>query len=172
MNTFTDIKGVYANGIECGIKKNKKDLAYIYVPDAKASAGVFTRNKCAASSVSYTQAIMKKNTIKAVVVNSGNANCYTGTQGEKDTKAMSRKAAALLNLRPSEVAVASTGIIGKTLPMDVIEKGLESLLLNPELKESDAAADAILTVDCVKKMVYKSAKIGKKEIIVSGISKG
>lgn len=172
MKLFTDLDGVYANGVACGIKKHKKDLAYIYVPNASGSAGVFTQNLCAASCVHHSRVAMKKNVVKAVVVNSGNANCYTGKQGDQDTKTMAKAAAKALNLRPAEVAVASTGIIGKNLPIQMMEQAILDLCAKGTDKDAIAAAEAILTVDLVTKLVYKTKRIGKKEIVVAGMSKG
>ena len=147
MSLFTDLEGVYAKGIASGIKTGgEKDLAYIYVPDAVGSAGVFTQNHCAASCVIHSRSAMKKNVVKAVIVNSGNANCYTGKQGEQDTKTMAKAAAKALGLRAAEVAVASTGIIGKNLPIDAIEKAIGELCTGED-KDASAAAQAILTVD-------------------------
>ena len=173
MKVFTDLKGVFADGLSAGIKSDEvKDLAYIHVPNAVGCAGVFTQNQCAASCVQHTRTAMKKNIVKAVIVNSGNANCYTGKQGEQDTKTMAQVTAKALGLRPSEVAVASTGIIGKALPMQVIEQAILNLCSTGKDEDGLAAAEAILTVDLVTKLVYKTKRIGKKDIVVAGISKG
>lgn len=169
---FTDLEGVFGNGIAAGIKPNKRDLAYIYVPNAVACAGVFTLNKFIAPCLTYTQKIMKSQVVKAVIINSGNANAGTGKIGLANAKKTSQYAARLLNLKPSEVAVASTGIIGVQLPMDKILSGLDTLLASPSVKEGHAVSDAILTTDLCDKIVHVSCKIGKKNIIVSGIAKG
>src|SRR5688572_29826655 len=113
--TITDIPGVYANGTHCGIKPDKQDLAFIYVPSAVASAGVFTRNLFPAACVGYTKNCIEKHVVKAVIINSGNANAGTGKQGIEDNKTMAKLTALELGLKPYEVAVASTGKIGMTL---------------------------------------------------------
>ncbi|MBP06062.1 MAG: hypothetical protein CL728_04860 [Chloroflexi bacterium] len=122
--SISDITGVYATAIAAGIKSEGLDLGLLYVPDAVASAAVFTQHKFKASSVSYTQKCSKRYTLKAMIINSGNANAVTGKQGNIDTKAMATQTATLLGINPNEVGVASTGIIGKPLPMQVIQKGI------------------------------------------------
>lgn len=172
--SITDIDGVFANGIHSGIKADplKKDLAYIFVPRAFACAGVFTRNQFAASSVTYTKKFLKKGAIKAVIVNSGNANAGTGLQGVKDTKSMARAAAAALGVLPSQVAVASTGKIGQAMPMDTVLSGISDLLSNPKAQDGHAAAEAIMTTDLVRKEVYFEQQVGKRKIVVAGMTKG
>ncbi|RAP32176.1 hypothetical protein DID75_05220, partial [Candidatus Marinamargulisbacteria bacterium SCGC AG-410-N11] len=86
VHDLTDIDGVYANGICCGIKEEAFDLGYLFVPEATGSAAVFTRHLCPAACVRYTRKIMKHNTLKAIIVNSGNANAATGNQGDSDNK--------------------------------------------------------------------------------------
>ncbi len=170
--TITDIEGVYASGLHCGIKPRKKDLAYIYIPTACASAAVFTRNKFVAPCLTYTRKMLSKNTVKAIIINSGNANALTGDEGYKNAKQTAKWAASYLNLKQSEIAVASTGIIGVQLPMEKIESGLARLLETPFKQEGHIAAEAILTTDTFTKEVYFEEKIGKKTIVVAGITKG
>lgn len=171
---FTDLEGVYANGIHAGIKKdpNKKDLAFIYVPDAVASAGVYTLNQMPSSTVPFTRKHVKKGAVKVLVINSGNANSATGEQGERNVKITAQKVALLLDCLPSQIGIASTGIIGKQLPMDILEKGLETIFANPLVTEGKAAAEAIMTTDTFAKQVYAQTKIGKKQVVVAGITKG
>jgi len=169
---FTDINNVFGNAIECGIKKNGLDLAYIYVPTAVASATVFTQHKFKASSVTYTQKNSKRHTLKACIINSGNANAVTGKKGDQDTKQLASLTASYLNLTPKEVGVAATGIIGVNLPMDVITKSMPTLFSNTNQKAGKLVAKAILTTDLVEKTVWVEKKIGKKNIIISGITKG
>ena len=80
--TITDIDGVFGDAVACGIKE-KADLSLIYVPDAVACAGVFTQHQFPASSVTHTKKALKRHILKSVVVNSGNTNAATGSQGEK-----------------------------------------------------------------------------------------
>lgn len=170
--TFTDLDGVFGHAIHCGIKESALDLSYIYIPNAVASAGVYTQNKFLASSVSFTKKCDKRHTLKAMIINSGNANAATGKQGEKNTKRLAQLTASYLGLNTVEVGVAATGIIGKQLPMECIEKGLPTLFENIHEKNGEKVTQAILTTDLVEKSVTKSMKIGKKTITVSGITKG
>jgi glutamate N-acetyltransferase / amino-acid N-acetyltransferase len=170
--TVTDIKGVFASGICCGIKPNGKDLAYVFVPAARASAAVFTRNKVRAACIDYTASCLAKNTLKAVIINSGNANAVTGEQGLSNAKRSAEIAASLLSLNPGEVAVASTGVIGKQLPMDKIEQGLHVLLGNPHQQQGLLAAESIMTTDTFPKQVYLTKQIGTEQITVAGMAKG
>lgn len=173
MKKVTDLEGVFASGIHCGIKAGGKlDLAYLYVPQAVASAGVFTRNKCRAACLDYTEQCLAAGVIKAVIINSGNANAATGERGLADAEKTARAAAERLNLNPQEVAVASTGIIGVPLPVDKIVGGLESLLEQPERGEPDLAAEAILTTDTRIKHAYSEAQIGGTQLAVAGFAKG
>ena len=169
---LTDIDGVFASAIASGIKKNKPDLGVLYVPGAVACAGVFTQHLFSASSVKYTRKCLKRHTLKAVIINSGNANAVTGKQGDEDTKTMAVETAKLLNLSPSEVGVASTGIIGVPLPMSKILKALPKVCQKESLNNGQELASAILTTDLTEKVTFKEAKIGKKIIQVSGITKG
>jgi len=171
---LTDIEGVYANGIHCGIKplNTQKDLALIYVPDCAGSAGVFTKSHFAAPCIVFNKKNGKHNTIKAVIINSGNANTATGKEGADNVKTMAREVASKCGLHYSEVAVASTGIIGKQLTMEPILNGINTLCDDPKIKNGQAAAEAIMTTDLTEKVVTKTVKIGKKDIVISGIAKG
>jgi len=169
---ITDIEGVYGAGLHCGIKPSAKDLALIYVPEAKASAGVFTRNKFAAASVIHSKKCLKKGVLKAIVVNSGNANAGTGQQGIDDNKNMAKVVAKHLGLNVYEVGVASTGVIGKKLPIQTILKGLETLAKNPLVQQGEAIAQAILTTDTGIKTVFLENDIANKTAQIAGVSKG
>ncbi len=172
MKTFTDLEGVFGGGIHCGIKPLKKDLAFIFVPKACASAGVFTQNKFAAASIFYTKACLKKGTLKALLVNSGNANAGTGKEGQKNVKHITRMAARYLKLKPSQIANASTGIIARPLPMEKIQKGVEDLLKNPYEKNGKAVAQAIMTTDSLPKDIFLERKIDNQDFVIAGITKG
>jgi glutamate N-acetyltransferase / amino-acid N-acetyltransferase len=170
--TITDIDGVYAGSIHAGIKDARYDLSYIFVPEAVASAGVFTQNKFCSSSVKHTRKYLKNNTLKAMIINSGNANTGTGKEGEENNKKMARLTADALGIPKAEVGVSSTGIIGVQLPFERVEKGIKALLQSPLKKDGQQAAEGIMTTDTFSKTVYKEAKVGKKTITVAGIAKG
>jgi glutamate N-acetyltransferase/amino-acid N-acetyltransferase len=171
-NSITALEGVYANSVQAGIKKSGYDLSYIYVPNAVASAGVFTQNQFASSSVLYTKKNIARHTIKALLVNSGNSNTATGVEGEKNTKEIAKLTAKLLGLEAYEVAVSATGIIGRPLPMEKIREAIPQLLSEPHAKKGHLVAKGILTTDLVEKTVFLTKKIGKKTITVAGITKG
>ena len=168
--TLTSLKGVFASGIAANIKANgKKDLAFIFVPKAYGSAGVFTRSAFAAPPLTHTRKCMKRGILKALIVNSGCANAATGVAGMRDAKRTAAIAAKHLGIKPHEVAIASTGIIGKLLPMDKMEVGLKTLLTNPTARDGDATAKAIMTTDLTQKEVYVSAVIAGQRITVAGL---
>jgi glutamate N-acetyltransferase/amino-acid N-acetyltransferase len=173
MKQMTDIEGVFADGAHVGIKPSgRKDLAFIYVPNAVASAGVFTQNKCCGANITQTKKALKTTTLKAVIVNSGNSNAATGKKGMENCRRMAQKAAHCLGLSMNEVGIASTGIIGVQLDIDTVEAGIERLLTNKHMRAGSHAAEAIMTTDLFQKVVYKEKKIGKKIIKVAGIAKG
>jgi glutamate N-acetyltransferase / amino-acid N-acetyltransferase len=170
--TITDIEGVFASGIGCGIKPDGKDLAYVFVPAACASAAVFTRNKVRAACIEYTARCLANSTLKAVIINSGNANAVTGEQGLSNAERTADIAASLFSLKPGEIAVASTGVIGKQLPMEKIEQGLHVLLQNPRQQQGTLAAESIMTTDTFPKQVFVTKQIGAGQVTVAGMAKG
>jgi glutamate N-acetyltransferase/amino-acid N-acetyltransferase len=169
---ITDINGVYSSGIHAGFKAEKLDLSYIYVPEAVASAGVFTTNQFCSETIIHTKKIMKRNILKVMIINAGNANTGTGKAGKLAVKETVRYTSEKLGLKQNEVGIASTGIIGVTLPMDVMTTGLAQLLKNPLQTEGTKTAQAILTTDTCTKTVFLEKKIGKKTIQIAGICKG
>ena len=169
----TALSGVYASGMAAGIKSNgKKDLAFLFVPDAYGSAGVFTQSAFAAPPVELSRKALQHGTIKAVIVNAGNANAGTGKKGLRDAQETASITAKLLGISPSQVAVASTGVIGKPLPMERIRSSLPKLLANPKATDGGAAAQAILTTDLTRKEVYCTGKVAGERITVAGFAKG
>jgi len=168
MNDFTEIEGVYAAGIHCGIKKDKLDLCLVYVPEASASAGVYTQNKFRAACVDFNEANSKTATAKAILINSGNANAATGIEGKENCIKCARQIAAELKIEQKEVLIASTGIIGVQLPIEKIQDGITKLCVQPKVKQADSATEAILTLDTkTKKSFHK-----KENLIVAGFAKG
>ena len=171
--TITNLRGVYAGGIAAGIKVNgKKDLAYLFIPDCYGSAGVFTKSAFIAPPLVVTQEALKKGTVKALIVNSGNANAATGALGLRDARETTKVAAQLLGIKPREVAVTSTGIIGKPLPMDTLRAGLRTLLKNPYKRDGRHAARAIMTTDLTQKEVFVTGMVGGQRVSVGGFAKG
>ena len=158
-------KGFQAIGIAAGIKKGKKDMAMLYSEAPCAAAGTFTTNVVKAAPVKWDQNIVyHQETAQAVVMNSGIANACTGTEGYGYCEETAKAAAKLLNLDPLQVLTASTGVIGKQLPMDVIKTGIETMV--PMLSHSEAAgtlaAEAIMTTDTKKKEIAVQFELGGK----------
>ncbi|MBF0254061.1 MAG: bifunctional glutamate N-acetyltransferase/amino-acid acetyltransferase ArgJ, partial [Candidatus Omnitrophica bacterium] len=127
-----------------------------------------------ASCVLYTQSVMQQGQARAIIANSGNANCLTGAVGAKHTRMMAEAAARQLGIPASEVSVASTGMIGHELPIRDILSSVPALAdgLKSTAEGSDAAAHAILTTDRVKKETAVRLSIGGKEVRIGAISKG
>lgn len=169
----TSLKGVFGGGISAGIKSNgKKDLAFLFIPECYGSAGVFTQSAFIAPPLIVTKEALTKGCVKAIIVNSGNANAATGRVGLRDAKETASLAAKLLGIKAREVAVSSTGVIGRRLPMDVLRNGLQTLLKNPFKQDGTSAARAIMTTDLTKKEVFITGKVAGQRVTVAGFAKG
>ncbi|MCK4249735.1 MAG: bifunctional ornithine acetyltransferase/N-acetylglutamate synthase, partial [Candidatus Omnitrophica bacterium] len=177
--------GFRANGVYCGIKpaypgqkssNSKRDLALIYSEAPAVTAGFFTTNQIQAAPVKICKEFLKKNkkNTRAIIVNSGNANCCTGKQGFQTAWGTAVAAASKLNLKKPEVLLASTGIIGRQLPGDKIYKALDELIngLSASLRAGAMAAEAIMTTDTIKKEAGCKIKIGRQTITIGGMAKG
>ncbi|QSX08292.1 bifunctional ornithine acetyltransferase/N-acetylglutamate synthase [Alkalibacter rhizosphaerae] len=168
-------KGFKAGGKHIGIKRKRKDLSIVLSEKPAVFAAMFTTNKVKAASVLWNMDIERKaGPIRAIVINSGNANACTGKQGMEDTKVMAQKTAAMLGCEPEEVFVASTGVIGVPLPMDVLVPGIESLApeISGELQAGLNAAEGIMTTDTTMKILSLETEIGGKTVTLSGMAKG
>ena len=173
----TAAKGFYAAGVRAGIKagSDKKDMAMIWSQKPAVCAGTFTKNIVQAAPVVWDREVVEeKGCARAVVINSGIANAATGRQGYDNCRKEAEITADLLDISPEEVLVASTGVIGAQLAMDVIESGIRMLV--PELRATKEAADhaahAILTTDTHKKETAISCQIGGKTVTIGGMCKG
>src|ERR1035437_539880 len=172
-DTVTSVQGFKAAGLHIGIKRRKKDLALIYSEGPCNAAGTFTLNKVKAAPILISKKIIgKKNKIKAVLVNSGNANACTGEQGHKDALTLQKYCASKLGVKPDEVLVSSTGVIGQPLPMDVILEGINKITGSLSYSGGMDAAEAILTTDLRLKSYAIKIKLTKGEITIGGICKG
>lgn len=171
----TAAKGFCAIGIHAGIKKDKKDMAMIASAAPCQAAGTFTTNVVKAAPVKWDQDIVYHHpSARAVVINSGVANACTGEEGFGYCRETAKKAAELLNISEGEVLVASTGVIGRQLPMDLMKKGIESMvpLLSDSKEAGTLAAEAIMTTDTVKKEVAVKISLGGKDVTIGGMCKG
>jgi len=171
--TVTSVRGFKAAGIHCGIKRSKKDLAIIYSDLPCNAAGTFTLNKVKAAPILISQSIIeKKNKIKAILVNSGNANACTGEQGHNDALTIQKCCAAKLGINSDEVLISSTGVIGQLLPMEIILEGVNKITDSLSCTGGLDAAEAILTTDLRLKSYALKIKLSKGEITIGGICKG
>jgi glutamate N-acetyltransferase/amino-acid N-acetyltransferase len=135
-------------------------------------AGVFTRSKCPSAPVEWCRALLKSGKARALVVNSGNANAFTGKNGRAATKLTAEIAAKAARCKTSEIFLASTGVIGE--PLDATKFGgvMSGLVAGAKAGDFIAAAKAIMTTDTFPKVTTARAKIGKDKVTVSGIAKG
>jgi glutamate N-acetyltransferase / amino-acid N-acetyltransferase len=169
------VPGFKAVGLSCGIKaKNIKDLA-LFISDVPATAaGVFTKNRIVSPSVTWSRRALKSGSCRAIVVNSGNANAVVGTKGIKDCDEITKKIADELSIPQKEVLIASTGVIGVSLPSEKIIKAAPLLVkkLGRTAKNWSDAAKAIMTTDLVSKSDRIQYTFQGKRITIGGITKG
>jgi len=158
-------------GLEAGIKPSRKDVALVVSDADCAAAGCLTQNKACAAPVEVAREQLPSAAVRAVIVNSGNANALTGPQGLLDVRAVMAAVAAELRIPPSAVLTASTGVIGHRLPVQKIVAAVPRLVaaLAPE---ADRAAEAILTTDTRVKMAGRTVKLGGREATIAAICKG
>lgn len=172
----TAAKGFMAASAAAGIKyKDRKDMAMIYSRKPCKAAGTFTTNIVKAAPVTWDQKIVSESDFaQAVVVNAGIANACTGEEGLSYCEETAKAAAAALHIPPDSVLVASTGVIGKQLPMDRILAGVEALAscLDSGGESATMAAKAIMTTDTVEKEAAVQFTIGGKTVTLGGMCKG
>ncbi len=168
-------KGFKFSSVTAGIKASgRPDLAMILAERRSSAAALFTKNRVVAAPIDVGRAALAHTggRVRAVVVNSGNANCATGKRGLRDCKAVCAATAKLLNARSSEIFPSSTGIIGVPLPVEKITSHLEPLLANAggSVEHVRNLADAILTTDSHPKLASVPLRSGKAAI--TGVAKG
>ena len=172
----TAAKGFKAASTAAGIKyKDRKDMAMIYSEVSCVAAGTFTTNIVKAAPVKWDQNVVyNQPNSQAVVVNAGIANACTGEEGMGYCKATAEKVAELLKVPAEQVLVASTGVIGKQLPIDRICNGIAAMVpaLGGDLESGHQAALAIMTTDTHEKEVAVSFELDGKEVIIGGMCKG
>jgi glutamate N-acetyltransferase/amino-acid N-acetyltransferase len=168
-------------GVRCGLKNKRNDLGLILSDRPARAAGVLTTNEVRAACVDHTRDALRGGMLRAVVVNSGNANCCTGVQGVRDTLRMAELAGEGLGVDPREVAVASTGVIGQPIDMTKVERGIRdaSVKLGDDVRPF---WDAILTTDLVEKWAWRALDgevaspaaptFGKAKGTLLGLAKG
>lgn len=173
---ITASKGFLASGLNAGIKnQTKKDMAMVFSSTPCAAAGVFTSNLVKAAPVKWDKEIVTTSPyVQAVVVNSGIANACTGAEGLGYCADTAAEAAAALNIPKTAVLVASTGVIGKQLPIDKIKSGVTALskVLGSSREDAKLAAEAIMTTDTKSKEVACTLELDGKQVTVAGMCKG
>lgn len=172
----TAAKGFLAAGLAAGIKKgNTKDMAMVYSEIPCVAAGTFTTNVVKAAPVKWNQHIVYDQSVaQAIVCNSGVANACTGEEGYSYCRQTAEEAAGVLGIPTESVLVASTGVIGKQLPMEILKKGVKNLvpLLSPTREAGTLAAQSIMTTDTVSKEVAVELELGGKKVTIGGMCKG
>ncbi len=166
-------RGFVGCGIAAGIKRGgKRDMMLIASDRPAACAGVFTTNQVQAAPVKLDREVVKRKTARALVVNSGNANACTGARGLRDARAMAALTAKLLKIKPEEVLVCSTGVIGRPMPMKTVSAGIRSLVPALAAGGGNDAADAIMTTDTRKKTASVDLVLGGKRVAIAAFAKG
>ncbi|MBN1493069.1 MAG: bifunctional glutamate N-acetyltransferase/amino-acid acetyltransferase ArgJ [Candidatus Omnitrophica bacterium] len=167
-------RGFLASGLYCGIKKNKnkKDLALVYSVVPAVAAACFTRNRITAWPVKYSKKVISNTYHRAIITNSGNANCYTSAKGKETVDETIAFLAKELGISKKEILVCSTGIIGKVLDPLLIVSSIPELCFNISPKGGDDAAAAMLTTDTVTKQVIGQCNIGGKQVRIGAMAKG
>lgn len=172
---ITSPKGFKAAGVFAGIRKKKKDMAMIFSEVPCNAAGTFTTNIVKAAPVKWDMEMVKKSPfVQAVVVNSGVANTCTGATGMGYCRDMAVTAGLNLGIPTEAVLVASTGLIGKQIPIDKIKTGIENLvpILGSSKEDGIMAAEAILTTDTRKKELAVEIELSGKKVTIGGMCKG
>jgi len=168
--SVTTPAGFTAAGVPAGLKSTgAKDVALVVNTGPRFdSASVFTANRCKANPVLWSQEVVKDGVVRAVVLNSGGANCYTGTEGFATTHAVAERVAAHLGIGAVDVVVCSTGLIGLTNPRDAVLAGVDAAAEALSTDGGDDAAHAIMTTDSVS----KQAVVEGAGWSVAGMAKG
>ena len=164
--------GFMAAGVACGVRDaGRRDLGLLFSELPCETAAVFTRNAVKGAPLGVTREAVETGGVRAVVANSGNANAATGERGIEDARVMQDLAAEALEIEASEVAVASTGVIGVHLPMGRISSGIWAA--SGKLGEGGAGfAESILTTDTRVKEAVVRIEIGGRTVTVGGTAKG
>jgi glutamate N-acetyltransferase/amino-acid N-acetyltransferase len=170
---FPQIMGVTLAAAETGIRyKNRPDVFLAELAPGTTVAGCLTRSKSRSAPVDWCAASLKKGTARALVVNAGNANAFTGKAGQATVMAVAKAAAATLKCKPHEILQASTGVIGEPLNPAFIVNALPQLKETARADNWASSAHAIMTTDTFPKASVKTFKLGGKQATMTGIAKG
>lgn len=174
LRNLTNVRGITCWGAHIGIKSMRRDLAIIYSEVPAAAAATFTRNEVTAEPVKVSKRNIADGRAQVIVCNAGNANACTGAQGREGAEAMVAATAETLNIDPSLVLVASTGIIGEPFPTNEVVEGIRTNMekLSDESKAGSFTANAILTTDTFAKEGFVDFELDGLTINMAGIAKG
>ncbi len=173
MIDIIECKGFKAAGVAAGLKKNgEKDIGLIFSEVPANAAGVFTKNMVQAAPVLLDKERIKSGACRAIIVNSGNANCCTGHQGMVDANAMANFVASGLKISEDHVLVASTGVIGESLDIEKIKTAVPDLIKALSKEGIHDLAKSIMTTDTFPKIVTRQSSINGKPYTITGVAKG
>ncbi len=167
--------GFSAGAVSANIKySDRKDLMLLVADSPSSAAALFTLNRCCAAPITLSREHLQHapSSVRAIVCNSGNANAATGEKGLNDAHAMAEAVARELSIKPEEVLVASTGVIGQLLPMEKVLDGISSLTTTLQHDSVLDAASAIMTTDTFPKFFTLELQLSGGPIRLSGIAKG
>ncbi|MCL6641140.1 MAG: bifunctional ornithine acetyltransferase/N-acetylglutamate synthase [Candidatus Rokubacteria bacterium] len=166
----TAVPGILAGGVAAGIKASgKKDLALIYSSAPARAAALFTTNQVKGAPVRVSMEHVRGGIAQAIVASSGCSNVCTGEQGLRDAREMTQIVGDLLGVPPGHVLVASTGVIGRPLPMDRVRSALPRLVKALSPQGGREAAEAILTTDTRPKEAAVKLEVGGRPVTIGGI---
>ena len=167
------IPGFLASAVSAGLKKNTElDLSLIFSQKKAVAAGVFTKNKVKAAPILLSQERIQKDFLRAVIANTGYANACTGKQGLNDAIQTADMVAKELGIDPEETVVASTGVIGAYLPLNLIRKAIPKLIKNLSPDGFKSVAEALMTTDSFPKMSYFKGNANGNPFHLLGLAKG
>jgi glutamate N-acetyltransferase/amino-acid N-acetyltransferase len=167
------IAGVKLATAAAGIRyKGRTDVLLVMMEPGTAVAGVFTKSKCPSAPVEWCRAKLPRGKARALVVNSGNANAFTGKTGKQSTALSASIAAKAVGCSPNEVYLASTGVIGEPLDATKFDGVLDTLAGQVAPGEWMGAAKAIMTTDTFPKVATATVKLGKTSVTINGMAKG
>lgn len=166
-------KGFRAAAAAAGVKQaGGLDIGLLWSESPAAAAAIFTQNSVLAAPVQLSQRHCRDHELQAVVVNSGNANCLTGQEGRRHAEQMAEQAAESLGIKPDQVLVASTGIIGKPLPISKVLNGIRTAFVQADKAAADDFAEAIMTTDTHPKSIAYQCDLGGRPVVIGGCAKG
>ncbi len=167
------IAGVRLSTTACGIRyQDRRDACLVELAGDSSVAGVFTRSKTASAPVEWCRGALTGGRARAVLVNSGNANAFTGAAGVAAVERTAQALAELMGCKPREVFLASTGVIGEPLPDERLRSALESLRRDLSAEAWQDAAEAIMTTDTYPKGATRRTDLGGTTVTINGIAKG